>query len=333
MDAVQSVFATEELLESIFFNLDIRSIITSVQRVCKQWHRSVTTSVAVQRHLYFLPEPLPNSNHKSNRRLNPLLSELFQPWFQHAKDPATLFDHSQLEGQTAGMSTEDLNDFKKYLRDTDKFDNARRRFGETALYACGEDPDSPWRRAGATWRNMLVAQPPVTKIGVFQRPNLSLEMSCGRRWEVISNGDIEEVVQTSPDATSEADKRILMSPFGPRMGELYHEILRRVRWMENAGFEILHGVQEVTRDEFLSRLGTMHYDSCGEGGSMYDAGAELVLLVHVNMDGMTDFNEMLRLPFWRRCCGVDDPGLEAAEREIMAAGEQWPFGQDRVRTE
>lgn len=322
MDAIQLVLATEELLELIFLNLDIRPIITSVQKVCKKWHRTITASVALQRHLYFLPAPLPSSTEKIRRDLNPLLSELFQPWFQHAKDPATLFDQSLLDSWRAGMSTDDLNSFVRSLLETDKFDNARRRFSGTALYACGEDADSPWRRAVATWRNMLVAQPPVTKVGVFQHPNEDLVRSCGLRWEVIG-----DAAQTSPDTTSKGSATTMMSPFGPRMGELYHEILRRVRWKEVAGFEVFHGVQEMTRDEFLGRVGTMGYDSCGECGSMYDAGAELVLVIFTSMDGMEDVDDMFRLPFWRRCCGFDDPGLEAEEKETRAAFDQWPFGQ------
>lgn len=47
--------AIPELLELILLHVDLRTILTSAQRVSRAWHALVTTSTALQRALFFAP--------------------------------------------------------------------------------------------------------------------------------------------------------------------------------------------------------------------------------------------------------------------------------------
>lgn len=53
--AMDAFLAMPELLEALFLECDMRDVLTSAQRVCKLWHGIVTTSPSVQVHLFFRP--------------------------------------------------------------------------------------------------------------------------------------------------------------------------------------------------------------------------------------------------------------------------------------
>jgi hypothetical protein len=65
--AAVRTLAVTELLELKLLETDQRALLTECVRVCKTWQELVTTSSALQRHLYFLPH---ETQHFS---LNPLL--------------------------------------------------------------------------------------------------------------------------------------------------------------------------------------------------------------------------------------------------------------------
>ncbi|KAK7746097.1 hypothetical protein SLS62_009557 [Diatrype stigma] len=84
--ATAAFLGTPELLEALFLQCDMRSLLTSVQRVCRQWREIAASSPAVQAHLYFRPA-IPNrssdsSNSNSATSNNPLLAEVFPPFFE-----------------------------------------------------------------------------------------------------------------------------------------------------------------------------------------------------------------------------------------------------------
>ncbi|RYP52357.1 hypothetical protein DL768_002468 [Monosporascus sp. mg162] len=125
-----AVLSTPELLEGIFLQCDIRSILTSAQRVCRQWHEIIVSSPAVQTHLYFRPGPPPLSSQGST--LNPLLSEVFAPFFAP-------FVINRSEGFWDRTEIESL--------------------------PLARNP-GPFMRADASWRSMHVQQPPLRALGV-----------------------------------------------------------------------------------------------------------------------------------------------------------------------
>ncbi|KAH7024448.1 uncharacterized protein B0I36DRAFT_331450 [Microdochium trichocladiopsis] len=83
------ILDTLELLELILLQLDMRTLLTSAQRVSKKWHASIQGSPALQRRLFFMPDNntrLRAHNDDDYETLpihNPLLTELFPAWFSN----------------------------------------------------------------------------------------------------------------------------------------------------------------------------------------------------------------------------------------------------------
>ncbi|KAF2247600.1 hypothetical protein BU26DRAFT_520704 [Trematosphaeria pertusa] len=77
--AAASVFNVPELLENILSNLDLRTLLTSAQRVSRRWRATVTGSPLLQRLLYLEPEQQRNGH----RVPNPLLVEASPACFYH----------------------------------------------------------------------------------------------------------------------------------------------------------------------------------------------------------------------------------------------------------
>ncbi|KAK2591467.1 hypothetical protein QQS21_010843 [Conoideocrella luteorostrata] len=335
MNFANSALETEELIELIFLHLDIRSLLVSVQRVSRKWHRVITDSVALQRHLYFLPAILPiRPETPLHRRLNPLLSELFPAWYQHASNPPTIFDKSELLRVVGWdeFSDKEKEDYKSGLRLHDKFTNARRLFSETPVYQAKAE-DNPWQRAGATWRNMLVAQPPVTKLGIYQQGDYELLTATGRGWELIEydSRSVHKNGQLSSDGRCTPTTDRISALSGLRMGHLYRESLKRLRGWEIAGFEILHGVQEVSPTVFSGRLGFMGHNAAEEGMEMQEAGAEVVMHVFRSMEGILTYVEALRLPFWKRCWDTTGPEQAAEEKTRLAQAVQCDVSWEEIK--
>jgi hypothetical protein len=143
---MDTVLSTPELLEMILLKLDMRTLLTTAQRVCLQWQGLIADSPAIQQALFFRPVPMPpslpstqnldgNDNDPMGQRAqkNPLLAELFDPWFNN--QPST---------------------------------TERRRFGkldpQTLLMGQTDRKRAAFLRAGASWQRMLVQQPPVRSI-------------------------------------------------------------------------------------------------------------------------------------------------------------------------
>ncbi|KAK8107901.1 uncharacterized protein PG998_009914 [Apiospora kogelbergensis] len=158
-----------ELLEAIILHLDQKAILVNAQRVCHQWHRCITEMPSIQHHLFLLPEPTSNDNHDSKDgassnppRPNPLLARHFPEWFEHC-------------------TTWPPDQRLPFVRTTDP---SARGMNDDRLF-----PTMPWVhrrldayvRPDATWRRMLLQQPP--------RRGLGLVMThCGR----LVRGDLPE---------------------------------------------------------------------------------------------------------------------------------------------
>lgn len=80
--AGQRLASTPELMHQIFTQLDMRTLLVSIQRVCKTWSDIVQTSHELQRALFFEPVAAPTERDITNCRvLNPLLRRIFTPFY------------------------------------------------------------------------------------------------------------------------------------------------------------------------------------------------------------------------------------------------------------
>lgn len=137
--ATAAFLGTPELLEALFLQCDMRSLLTSAQRVCRQWHEIAVSSPAVQAHLYFRPEIPDRSNgggSSSSRTTsnNPLLAEVFPPFFE----PFAINTSEGFWGRA-----------------------------EIRALPLARRP-GPFMRADASWRAMHVQQPPPRALGVVK---------------------------------------------------------------------------------------------------------------------------------------------------------------------
>lgn len=125
---MESVLNTSELLEFVLEAVEPQTLLTSATRVCHYWNGLIRDSIRLQRTLFLLPE---RQSTCSQPRSNPLL-------LPHIKTLS--------RGQPNAINFQNLlscecdtpNKFDKFLR------------------------------TEASWRNMLVQQPPATKLGVWK---------------------------------------------------------------------------------------------------------------------------------------------------------------------
>ncbi|RYP62030.1 hypothetical protein DL771_009900 [Monosporascus sp. 5C6A] len=123
------VLNTPELLEAILLKLDIRTVISSAQLVNRQWHDLITKSPAIQQAIFF--KPIEAADGAPLR--NALLTELFPPFFGDSNKRRSVID----------------------------------AFKELAM--AREERLAAFKREDASWRRMLVQQPPVRELGKWER--------------------------------------------------------------------------------------------------------------------------------------------------------------------
>ncbi|KAK7921264.1 hypothetical protein PG985_009286 [Apiospora marii] len=171
-----------ELLENILLHLDQRDLLVNAQRVCRQWRQCITETPSIQQHLFFLPEPASRTSSNSNAntdtvpkpRQNPLLAHDFPEWFMHGStwppDQRLCF----------------IRTTEPYLRgfDRDQFFPALRRVTERL---------EAYTYPQASWRRMLLLQPPPNGIGL-------VSTRCGR----LVKQDTEPQTDTQPQPNSES---------------------------------------------------------------------------------------------------------------------------------
>ncbi|OQE12428.1 hypothetical protein PENVUL_c001G07691 [Penicillium vulpinum] len=146
MSAQDVALGTVEVLENILLHLDLQSILTSAQRVCHPWQDLISTSPSLQKHLFFRPDW-----HRKDKQPNPLLASTFPAWFS------------------------DLPTFKQQCKDDSI------KIGRHGINSSW-DLDQPSQYASfmgknASWRRMLVQQPPIVGIAFF-----IVKESRGGKW-------------------------------------------------------------------------------------------------------------------------------------------------------
>jgi hypothetical protein len=129
--AIDRVLNTLELLDMILTRVDMRTLLTSAQRVCRNWMNLINKSPSIQKALFFTP--IADSEWGMNEKtLNPLLTETFASIF-----PA-----------------EDRSVYYKF------------NFSGLALTKDAPTMDR-FVRKNASWRKMLVQQPPISEMGLL----------------------------------------------------------------------------------------------------------------------------------------------------------------------
>ncbi|KAJ5970615.1 uncharacterized protein N7479_000533 [Penicillium vulpinum] len=128
--AINKVLSTPEILEMILVQLDMRTLLTSAQLVCYNWANLISESPSIQKALFFTP--IGANEWGEEKIINPLLRETF-PSFFPTKDKAAdhPFDYSSLP------MTKDSSTMGQFVR------------------------------KDASWRKMLVQQPPISDIGLY----------------------------------------------------------------------------------------------------------------------------------------------------------------------
>jgi hypothetical protein len=135
--ARSAVGGTRDLLDLILPHLDMRTLLIS-QRVSRLW-RVAIQSPTIQKALFFHGD-----KGRTDRIINPLLLELFPLWFRAppASHPSTWADHCNQP---------------QALRHLPLADPALNK-----AFTCRE----------ASWRRMLVQQPPLVRLGAVQGPTV-----------------------------------------------------------------------------------------------------------------------------------------------------------------
>ena len=190
-----TVLANPELLQFILLQCDPHTLLTSAQRVCHRWHACIATSPAIQRHLFLRPIDIMSSapTSQSTRAANPLLEHPFSLWMQHSR-PETGF--VTLDEMLARLPT--------------------------AAAAADPGCENAFLRSGASWRHMLVAQPPITSLGVLkQLPRIGESFAHLREQiffpEGLRMGELVDLtVQILEEERGYATFRVAWTrPFGP----------------------------------------------------------------------------------------------------------------------
>lgn len=129
--AINKVMDTPEILEMILSGTDMRTLLTSAQRVCRNWTSLISNSRTIQKVLFFIP--INDSEWGMGEKIpNPLLTETFASFFPVKTRPDIYqFDFRDL------VMTRDASTMARFVR------------------------------ADASWRKMLVQQPPISEIGLF----------------------------------------------------------------------------------------------------------------------------------------------------------------------
>lgn len=121
-----------ELLEMILLQLDMRTLLVSAQRVCRAWHTLIKDSSSLQTLLFFKPaaEPFPTElRARSIVKNNPLLSYIWHKfWRKRVSTSSVNLNLPQLDPQRENV----------FLREE------------------------------ASWRQMLLRQPPVSLMSVVE---------------------------------------------------------------------------------------------------------------------------------------------------------------------
>ncbi|PNP37273.1 hypothetical protein TGAMA5MH_10842 [Trichoderma gamsii] len=164
-----------EILEQVFSHIDEVTLLTSVQRVSKDWKEVVDGSVFLQRKLFFLPdETRPLEPHPQARRekgsgsgnVYPVLNSLLVRHFRSSFFPVggKFYGYTRRSESFYEQRWTSKHNKLKLKRKLDtgynKYESVRPDITKAEALQIALDRDR-FTRAGASWRKMLVSQPPI----------------------------------------------------------------------------------------------------------------------------------------------------------------------------
>lgn len=182
---MEAVISTPELFESIMENLDMATILTSVQRVCKDWKRRIDASSSIQTLIYLRPDN--GDGLFGSCKVNPLLLKHFGPILQRKAD-----DFIGLEPRLRFRCERGYLDIR----------TLESMHLSIAAMGHGRIKHERFVRKEASWRRMLVSQPPPRAVA-------SINFGDNGRWERRST-DTPVTINTLPE--------------GLRMGQLWDTV-------------------------------------------------------------------------------------------------------------
>ncbi|GKZ46785.1 hypothetical protein AbraIFM66951_009940 [Aspergillus brasiliensis] len=140
MESPHQIFLIPEVLESVLLHLDLSTILLS-QRVCHLWNALIQTSPSLQTALFFRPElEPPTQNEKPERAINPFLNQLLNHFVSnHEPGHDTAVSSYLFLFGTPNKSDPSLLELKQ---------------------------KHAYLRPEASWRGMLLHQPPVLSLAV-----------------------------------------------------------------------------------------------------------------------------------------------------------------------
>jgi hypothetical protein len=140
--AQSQAFSIAEIFELILLQLDNRTLLTKAQLICHTWTAFIQQSVAIQWALFFKPRTVIHSK----KYQNPLLAEVFP----------TVFNQYGLAAQTSGSENREHYAECNLLTFT------------TFDMVCNPHKLHAYIRPEASWRRMLVQQPPVYTMSLLR---------------------------------------------------------------------------------------------------------------------------------------------------------------------
>ena len=136
--ALATVLATPELLEAVLLQLPISDLLVTAQLINHHFHTAILSSCSLQEALFFRPR---SRLRTSSCVPNSLLRKKFPPFF----DPCADGEHSS---------------FGRFFASETQFEDLE--------WNRGPEKRKAYARKEASWRRMLVAQPPRTSMRVFE---------------------------------------------------------------------------------------------------------------------------------------------------------------------
>jgi hypothetical protein len=221
--AMEAVFATTELHEAILLCLDMQTLLISALRVNRKWNRVIQQSPRLQRALYFQPIAVFQADSAtSERTCNPLLAKKFGPHFFNSVNETYYVREANsfyaLPWTPTAAKEIEIPDLRGEINQALRYSTNPRGVAESDVQTVANERAlrRHFTRRGASWRRMLVCQPPLPRLGYFSADNRSLYLGTLTPMRAVSVAmvDLESHMDTAG---------------GLRMGFLYDQVQQRVR--------------------------------------------------------------------------------------------------------
>lgn len=170
MESPHQIFLIPEVLEQVLVKLDATTLLLS-QRVCHLWNSLIKTSPTLQRALFFRPErQSPTEEHNPRRTTNPFMDKLLKYFVSNFRSVNSTQDSSNWLRPFMPLQTTNYP-----------------RLGR----------NHPYSRPEASWREMLLDQPPTPSIAVRDdlMPLRPFGVLCEERKSVLRLKHLETLVQ------------------------------------------------------------------------------------------------------------------------------------------